>query len=165
MPEIARDIFDHMSERIHAGVFVGEASWGHTLPRIARYSQHGHCSTSRCIDDHPERRKHRDGFSAVLTAADEVEVENAVEVLPSRRPPLPRLKFGRASCKLQHREPAMPPHPDATRVASQLRGAGGEKSPALAGRERGAKRQCAVLDEGGASGSAGAGQVHPANQS
>ena len=53
---------------------------------------------------------------------------------------------------LQHRDPASPPHPGATGVASHLRGVGGAQSYAMAEEVRGAKRQSGVLDEGDASG-------------
>ena len=125
--EVAVDVYVHMSECTHAEGFGGESSWGHNLPRAEQYSQHGHCSTSWCIDGHPDRRQHWDRLSVVLTAADKVEVEDAIAVLalPPRLLPLPRSQFARASLKLQHCEPALPPHPDATGVASQLRGVGG----------------------------------------
>ena len=84
--------------------------------------------------------------------------------MPSKRPPPPRSKFTRASCLLQHRDPASPPHPDATGVASQLRGVGGAQSSAMAGEVRGAKRQCGLLDEVDASGSRGAGLTQPADK-
>ena len=97
----------------------------------------------------------------MLTAADDVEGTDAIPVLPSKRPPLPRAKFARASRLLQHRDPASPPHPDTSGVASQLRGVGGAQSSAMAGEVRGAKRQSGVLDEGDASGSRGASQSQP----
>ena len=100
----------------------------------------------------------------VLRAADDVEVD-AIPVMPSKRPPLPRLKFTRARRLLQHRDPASPPHPDATGAASQLRGVGGAQSSALAEEVRGAKRQSRVLDERDVAGSGGAGQSQPANKS
>ena len=91
----------------------------------------------------------------VLTAADDVEID-AIPLMPSKRPPLLRSKFARASRLLQHRDPASPPHPDATGVASQLRGVGGAQSSAMAEEVRGAKRQSGVLDEGDADESGGA---------
>ena len=95
-------------------------------------SCNGHCSTSWCIDGHPDRRQHRDRLSVLLTVADDVEGDDAFEVLPTKRPPLSRSRFGRASRLLQHRDPASPPHPDATGVSSQLRGVGGAQSTAMA---------------------------------
>ena len=59
-PKVARDTFVLISECTHAQVFGGEASWGHTLQRAARCSRYGNCSTSWCIDGHPDRRQHRD---------------------------------------------------------------------------------------------------------
>ena len=73
-------------------------------------------------------------------------------------------KFARTIRLLQHRDPASPPHPGATGVASQLRGVGGAQSSAMAGEVRGAKRQSGVLDEGDAFGLGGAGQSQPANK-
>ena len=99
----------------------------------------------------------------MLTAADDVEVD-ATPVMPSKRPPLPRSKFARASRLLQHRDPASPPHPGATGVACQLRGVGGAQSSAMAGEVRGAKRQSGVLGEGDASGSGGAGLTQLADK-
>ena len=75
----------------------------------------------------------------VLTAADDVQV-HGIPVVRSKRPPLPRSKFARASSLLQHREPASPPHPDAAAVASHLRGLGGAQSSAMAEEVRGVKR-------------------------
>ena len=115
------------------------------------------------IDGHEDRRQHRDRLSVKLTAADDVEADGIL-VLPSKRPPPPRSKFARTSRLLQHRDPASPPHPGATGVASQLLGVGGAQSSALAGEVRGAKRQSGVLHEGDASGSGGAGQSQPADK-
>ena len=36
------------------------------------------------IDGHPDRRQHPDRLSVVLTAADQVEVDDAIPVLPSK---------------------------------------------------------------------------------
>ena len=83
----------------------------------------------------------------MLTAADHTEVKDAIPVLPSKRPRLPRYKFARATRLLQHRDPTSPYHPDAAGVASQLRGVRGAQSSAMAGQVRGAKWQSAVLDE------------------
>ena len=145
-PEVVRDIFDHMSERAHGTVFGGEPSWGYTLPRVKRCSRDGHLRTSWLVDGHPDRRQHRNRLSVVLTAADDVEVD-AIPVMPSMRPPLLRAKCARTSRLLQHRDPASPPHPGATGVASQLRGVGGAQSSAMVEEVRGAKRQSGVLDE------------------
>ena len=100
----------------------------------------------------------------VLTAADEVEVEDAIEVLPSRWPPLPRPTFARTSRKLQHGDPALPPHPDAIGVASRFGGVAGAQSSAMPGGERRAKRQSVEIDDGGASGSGGECQVQHADR-
>ena len=108
-------------------------------------------------------RQHRDRLLVKHTAADEVEAD-AILVLPSKRPPLPRPNFARTSRLLQHRDPASPPHLGATGVASQLRGVGGAQSCAMAEEVRGAKRQSGVLDEGDASGSGGAGLSQPAEK-
>ena len=89
----------------------------------------------------------------MLTGPDDVEV-NAIPVMPSKRPPLPRSMFARASRLQQHRDQT---HAGATRVASQLRGVGGAKSSAMAEDVREAKRHSGVLDEGDASGLGGAG--------
>ena len=126
-PEVARDVFNHMSERAHCTVFGGEPLWGYTLPRVKWCSRGGHLSTSWLIEGHPDGRQHRDRLSVVLTAADDVEID-AIPVMPSKRPPPPRSKFARASRLLQHRDPASPPHPDATGFAPQLRGVGGAQS-------------------------------------
>ena len=99
----------------------------------------------------------------MLTAADDVEA-NAIPVLPSKRRPPPRSKFARASRLLQHRDPASPPHPCATGVASQRRGVGGAQFYAMAGKVRGAKWQSGVLDERDTSGLGGAGQSQPADK-
>ena len=77
----------------------------------------------------------------VLIAADQVEVEDAIEVLPYRRAPPPTSKFARASRKLRHREPTPPPHPGATGDAALLQGAGSTQSSAMVGGESVAKRQ------------------------
>ena len=39
-----------------APLSFGEASWGRTLPRVKRYGEHGHCSTSTCIASLPDKR-------------------------------------------------------------------------------------------------------------
>ena len=164
-PEVVRDIFTHMSERAHGTVIDGEPLWGYrySFPRVKRCSRDGHLSTSWLIDGHPDRGQHRDRLSMVMTAADDVEAD-AVPVLPYKRPPPPRSMFACASRLLQHREPAWPPHPDATGVALQLRGLGGAQPSAMAEEVRGAKRQSGVLDEGDASGSGGADQSQPADK-
>ena len=37
-PEVARDVFDHMSERAHSAFSGWEASWDHIPPRVAQYT-------------------------------------------------------------------------------------------------------------------------------
>ena len=140
---------------------VGNPHGGYSLPRVKRCSRDGHLSTSWVIDGHEDRRQHRDRLSVKLTAADDVEAD-AILVLPSKRPPPPRPKFARTCRLLQHRDPASPPHPGTTGVASQLQGVRGAKSSAMAEEVRGAKRQSGVLDEGAASGLGGARQSQPA---
>ena len=162
-PEVVRDIFTHMSERAHGTVFGGEPSWGYSVPRVKQCSRDGHLSTSWVIDGHEDKRQHRDGLSVKLIAADHV-TGDAILLLPSKRPPPPRPKFARTSRLPQHRDPASPPHPGATGVASQLRGVGGAQSSAMAEEVRGAKRQSGVLDDGDASSSGGAGQSQPADK-
>ena len=138
------------------GVYLAEG-------RVQRCSRDAHLNTSWLVDGHPDRRQHRDRLSVVLTAADDVEVD-AIPVMPSKRPPLPRSKFARASRLLQHRDPASPPQPGATGVPSQLRGVRGTQSSAVAEEVRGAEWQSGVLDEGDASGSRGAGLTQPADK-
>ena len=100
----------------------------------------------------------------MLTAADDFEVTDAIPVLSSKRPPLPRSKFARTSRLLQHRDSASPPHSDGTGVASQLRGVGGAQSSAMAREVRGATRQSGMLDEGDAAGLGGAGLPQPTDK-
>ena len=102
-------------------------------------------------------------MKTVLTAADDFEVD-AIPVMPSKRPPLPRSNFARASRLRQHRDPASPPHPGAIGDASQLRGVGGAQSSPRAEEVRGAKRQSGVLDEGDTAGSGGAGLTQLADK-
>ena len=161
--EVVRAIFTYLCERAHGTVFGGEPSWGYSLPRAKRCSRDVHLSTSWVIDGHPDSKQHRDTLSVMLTAADDVKAD-AIPVLPSKRPPPPRSKLARVSRLLQHRDPATPPHPDATGVASQLRGIGCAQSCAMAGEVRGAKRQSGVLDEGDASSAGGVGQSQPAEK-
>ena len=88
------------------------------------------------LSNSTDGRQHRDRLSVMVPAADDVEADAILVLLP-KRPPPPRSKFARASRLVQHRDPASPPHPGATGDASQLRevgclcyGRGGEGSEA-----------------------------------
>ena len=73
----------------------------------------------------------------------------------------PRSRFAKASRLLHNRSPLPQPTSDATGVASQLQGMGGDKTSAMAGGIALTKRRGRELDEGLEPGSRGDGQARP----
>ena len=73
-----------------------------------------------CVCEIIVTRKQRGRNSVLCTLVNDVHVKKAIDVLASKRPPLPRYRFDCDSCTLQRRGPTLPHHPAAISVSSQL---------------------------------------------
>ena len=167
-PDMVYDVFNYVTDKAHAEAFGEPPLWGSGLPKDKRFGEYGHVGTRSCQSLLPGTTRHRDRDVVVFAQSEEVKLVDAFPVQPSTRPlppstrPLPpRSRYAKASRLLRCRSPVLQPTSDATGVAPQLRGMGGEKTSAMAEGAARTNRRGRELDEGLGSGSGGDGQAQP----
>ena len=160
-PEVVKDIFNHVTELAHAEMFGGPAIWGRGIPKEDSYNKHGHVATHSCAATVPGSTRHRDRSVVVFSHADDINVQDAIRVVRNLREAPRRSRFAKATRLLTNRTPVPQPTSDATGVAPQLRGMGGEKTSAMAEGAARTNRRGRELDEGLGSGSGGDGRAQP----
>ena len=154
-PEVVKDIFNFVADRTHAETFGGPALWGRGLPREDAFNKYAHAATQSCATAVPGSNRHRDRHGVVFSQAADIDVQAAINVVPSEREAPQRSRFAKATRPLTNRTTAPQPTSAATGVAPRMRGMGGEKTWALAeGAARGSRPR-RELDEGVGSGAGG----------
>ena len=160
-PDMVYDVFNYVTDKAHAEAFGKPSLWGSGLPKDQRFGEYGHVGTRSCRSVLPGTTQHKDADVVVFAQYEEVKIVDAFPVQPSTRPLPPRSRYAKASRLLRCSSPVPQPTSDATGVAPQPRGMGGEKTSAVAEGNARTNRRGRLLDEGLGSGSGGDGQAQP----
>ena len=149
-PDIVNDIYimNYVIDRAHAEAFGGSPLQGSGVPKDERCGQFGHVGTRSCQSVLPGTTFDTDTDVVVSAQSEEVTIVDAFPLQSSTRGVHPRSRFAKASRLLRNVSPVPQPTSDATGVAPQLRGRGGEKTLAMAEGTALTKRRRRKLDEG-----------------
>ena len=146
--EVFKDIFNFVTDRAHAETFGGLALWGRGVPREDSFNKYGHFATQSCATAVPGSTRH----VVVFSQAADINMQDAIKVVPSERGAPRRSKFAKTTRMLTNRASVPQPTSAATGVAPHLRGMGGEKTSAMTEGSARVRRSRRELDEGMGSG-------------
>ena len=112
-PEVVKDFFNFFTDGAHAGTFGGPALWSRGLPKEDSFNKHGHVATQSCATAVPGSTKHRDRHVVVFLQAADIDVPDAIKVVPNMREVQRRSRFAKATCLLMNhtqipRNPLLP---------------------------------------------------------
>ena len=131
------------------------------MPREDAFSKYGHVATQSCVTAVPGSTRHRDKHVVVFSQAVDINVQDAIKVVPNKREAGRRSRFAKATRLPTNRTPVPQPTSAATGVAPRMRGMGGEKTSAMAeGTARGGRTR-RELDEGMGSGAEETARLSP----
>ena len=160
-PEVAKAIFNYVTDQAHAETFGGRALWGRGVPQEDSFNKHGHVATHSCATAVPGSTRHRHGSVAVFSHADDINVQDAIKVVRNMRKAPRRSRFAKATRLLTNRMPVPQPTSAATGVAPHMRGIGGEKTLAMAEGTACERRPRREVDKGMGSGERGDSRSQP----
>ena len=100
----------------------GPALQGCGVPTEDSLNKYGHVVTQLCATAVPGSTRHRDRHVVLFSQEADINVQDAIKVVPNLREALRRSRFAKASRLLMNRTPVPQPTSAATRVAPHLRG-------------------------------------------
>ena len=160
-PELVKDIFNHVTKQAHAETFGGPALWGRGISKEDSYNKHGHVATHSCAAAVPGSTRHRDRSVVVFSHTDDINVQDAINMVRNIREAPRRSMYAKAIRPLTNRTPDPQPTSAATGVAPHMRGMGGETTSAMAEGTACERRRRRELDEGMGSGAGGDSRSQP----
>ena len=111
-PEVVKDIFKHVTDRTHAEAFGSPDLWGWNIPKADNFNKYGHVATHSCARTVPGSTRHRDRRVVVFSQAADINVQDAIKVVPNTREALRRSGLQRPpACSRivrQFRNPLLP---------------------------------------------------------
>ena len=158
-PEVVRDVFNYVTDKAHAETFGGPAILGRGVQDS--FYKYDRVATHSCATAVPDSTKDRDRDVVVFSQAADMNVQDAIKVVPNTREAPQRSGFAKTTRLLMNRTPVPQPTSAATGVAPHLRGMGGEKTSAMAEGTGCKTRKRRELDEGMGSGAGGDSQTQP----
>ena len=90
---MVKDTINFVTDQVHTEAFGGPGLWGRCAPQEDSFNKHGHVATQSCATAVPSSTRHRDRHVVVFSQAADINVHDAIKVVPNTREVPRRSRF------------------------------------------------------------------------